>query len=108
MDNTESFQNAFIISIIVAVIIIPSMEAVMKMTFINSFIGAMMWLVFAALSVSLIISDAVNNLGSVASFVGWIIANIFVFKVTGEYVWAIMTIMVMIALFALKTKAFNY
>ena len=105
MGDREDFKNTIAASLFLAFVGIPLLVAVVKGSELELPLMVVLWLVPAVVFAGSIVTDAESNLISIGSFLGWIVANAIIVKVTGDWIGVVLTIIVMIILICIKNKS---
>ena len=104
MGDWENFESVLKISLFMGFVGMPLLILVVKDSDLELPFMILLWLIPAIVFAGSIVSDAEANLVSAGSFIGWIVANAIIVKVTGDWIGVALTIIVMIVLFYMKSR----
>ena len=84
MGDRGDFESVLKVSLFIGFVGMPLLIFVVKDSDLELPIMILLWLIPAIVFASLILSDAEANLVSAGTFIGWIVANAIIVKVTGN------------------------
>lgn len=104
MGDWEDFESVLKVSLFMGFVGMPLLIFVVKDSNLELPIMILLWLIPAIVFAGSILSDAEANLVSVGSFIGWIVANAIIIKVTGNWMGVALTILVVIVIVYMKSR----
>ena len=99
-----NFLNALFAALFVTFVGIPMLSTVIQGLDFQMFNMFGIWLLITGFFAAIVVTDALGNLGSTSTFLGWLTANAIIIHVTGDFTWLMTTIATMVAILYLRVK----